>query len=42
MSMLGAFARTRIAQAGEVRAVAADKVKWWAKKKACDGEVSQI
>jgi len=37
--MLGAFARTTATRAGPSRALAADKIKWWAKKKANDGEV---
>lgn len=39
MSLVGAFARTRAVKAASLRPVAADKVKWWAKKKANDGEV---
>ena len=41
MSSLGAFARTSAVRAGALRPLAADKIKWWAKKKANDGEVSQ-
>ena len=33
------FARTAVRKAAQLRPVAADKVKWWAKKKANDGEV---
>ena len=39
MSLPGAFARTAAVRAPSLRPVAADKVKWWAKKKANDGEV---
>ena len=39
MSFVGAFARTGAVRAGAVKDLAADKIKWWAKKKACDGEV---
>ena len=42
MSSLGAFARTSAARAGALRPLAADKIKWWAKKKANDGEVSLL
>lgn len=41
MSFVGAFTRTGARRAQVLRPVAADKIKWWAKKKACDGEVRE-
>ncbi|CAB9512850.1 expressed unknown protein [Seminavis robusta] len=41
MSFSGAFARTAAVRGPVLRPVAADKVKWWAKKKACDGEITR-
>jgi len=41
MSLVGAFARTSAIRAAvQKQGLAADKIKWWAKKKANDGEVS--
>jgi hypothetical protein len=43
MSLAGAFARTSAVRGpAALRPVAADKIKWWAKKKANDGEVSRV